>query len=301
MPAFAQTDIDNTGRATRSISVGILFCSAPLCRTTTKLTSAEITDVTLFAHTQARTKFFARNIMTLFEQIDRALALYANQFAGRSIVLDKFVFGTLDTSLLNGGVFLAAYWWLWFEADESGVHAQRRNVVVALLAVIGVAGAAWLLKVLLPFRHPPLSSPGFGLRLPFGVDPTSLNYLNSFPSGHAMLYFAFSVPLWMRSRWLGAAATIWILLAICLPLLHFGYHWPSDIVAGAVVGVALMLLLCRLLSATRLPDRVVRFSATHSPAFYAIAWLVALEIAVRFDAVQAFCLGAARIARAFLI
>jgi undecaprenyl-diphosphatase len=276
------------------------FCSARLCRTTTKLTSAEITDVTLFAHTQARTKFFARNIMTLFEQFDRALALYANQFAGHSFVLDKFVFDTLDTSLLNSGVVLAAYWWLWFEADESGVCAQRRNVVVALLAVIVVASAAWLLKVLLPFRHPPLSNPGFGLRLPFGVDPTSLNYLSSFPSGHAMLFFALSVPLWMRSRWLGAAATIWILLAICLPLLYLGYHWPSDIVAGAVVGVALMLLLCRLISATRLPDRVVRFSATHSPAFYAIAWLVALEIAVRFGDVEAFSSDAASLARALL-
>jgi undecaprenyl-diphosphatase len=238
--------------------------------------------------------------VTLIEQIDRALTLYANQFAGRSIALDKLVYDILDMSLLNSGVFLAAYWWLWFEADESGVYAQRRNVVVALLAVIVVASAAWLLKVLLPFRHPPLSNPGFGLRLPFGVDPTSLNYLSSFPSGHAMLFFALSVPLWMRSRWLGAAATIWILLAICLPLLYLGYHWPSDIVAGAVVGVALMLLLCRLISATRLPDRVVRFSATHSPAFYAIAWLIALEIAVRFGDVEAFSSDAASLARALL-
>ena len=116
--------------------------------------------------------------MTLIEQIDRALALYANQFAGRSIVLDKFVYDILDTSLLNGGVFLAAYWWLWFEADESGVPAQRRNVVVALLAVIGVAGALKLLKVLLPFRYHPLNDPDLGLRLPFGVDPTPLNYFS---------------------------------------------------------------------------------------------------------------------------
>jgi len=65
--------------------------------------------------------------MTLFEQIDCPLALYANQFAGRSIVLDKFVYDILDTLLLDGGVFLAAYWSLWFEADKSGVHAQRRN------------------------------------------------------------------------------------------------------------------------------------------------------------------------------
>jgi undecaprenyl-diphosphatase len=110
------------------------------------------------------------NAMTLFEQTDRALTLSANQFAGRSLVLDRFVNDILDTSLLNGGVFLASYWWLWFEADESGVHTQRRNVVVALLAVIVVAGASRLLKVLLPFR--PLNDPDLGLRLPFGVDPT---------------------------------------------------------------------------------------------------------------------------------
>ena len=240
------------------------------------------------------------NAMTLFEQTDRALTLCANQFAGRSIVLDKFVFDTLNTSLLNGGVFLAAYWWLWFEADESGMRTQRRKVVVALLAVIGVAGALKLLKVLLPFRYRPLNDPDLGLRLPFGVDPTSLNHFSSFPSGHAMLFFALCVPLWMRSRWLGAAAAVWTLLAICLPLLHLGDHWASDIFAGAAVGVALMLLLCRLIDATGLPDRVVRFSATRPSAFYAIAWLVALEIAVRFDAVQAFCLDAARLARALL-
>jgi undecaprenyl-diphosphatase len=238
--------------------------------------------------------------VTLIEQIDRALALYANQFAGRSIVLDKCMYDILDTSLLNGGVFLAAYWWLWFEADERGVPAQRRNVVVALLAVIGVAGALKLLKVLLPFRYCPLNNPDLGLRLPFGVDPTSLNHFSSFPSGHAMLFFALSVPLWMRSRWLGAAATAWTLLAICLPLLYLGYHWASDILAGAVVGVALVLLLSRLIGATGLPNRVVRSSAMHPSAFYAIAWLVALEIAVRFDAVQAFFSDAARLARALL-
>ena len=238
--------------------------------------------------------------MTLFEQTDRALVLAANQFAGRSITLDKFMYDILDTVLLNGGVFLAAYWWLWFEADESGVQARRRNVVVAVLAVVGVAGALKLLKILLPFRPNPLNSPDLGLRLPFGVDPAALGNVTSFPSGHAALFFALSVPLWMRSRWLGTAATVWTLSAICLPLLYLGDHWPSDIVAGAAIGVALMLLLCRTIGATGLPDRVLRFSQTHPPAFYALAWLVALEITVRFDGIQAYLKHAARLARALL-
>ena len=238
--------------------------------------------------------------MTLIEQTDRALALAANQFAGRSIVLDRLVHDFIATALPNGGVFVAALCWMWFGTDETGAHTHRRNVVTALLAVIVVAGALWLLKAFLPFRPRPLNDPDLGLRVPFGVDPTSLNELSAFPSGHTAFFFALSVPLWMRSRWLGAAATVWASLTICLPLLYRGDHWPSDIVAGAVIGVALMLVLCRIIGATGLPDRVVRFSATHPPVFYTIAWLFALQIAEMFGDVQAYFRDAARLARELL-
>ena len=238
--------------------------------------------------------------MTLIEQTDRALTLAANQFAGHSILLDRLAYDTLDTVLLNGGVLLAAYCWLWFETDENGVYPQRRNLVVGQIAILGVAGVLGLLKFLLPFRLNPLNSPDLGLRLAFGVDPLSLATSNSFPSGHAALFFALSVPLWMRSRWLGAASAAWILLVICLPLLFLGDHWPSDLVAGAVIGIALMLLLCRLVGATRLPDRVLHFSTTHRPVFYAIAWMVALETAMRFGDVETVVSGVARHAQALL-
>ena len=236
-------------------------------------------------------------LMTLIEQIDHALVLAVNQFAGRSIVLDKLVNGFLAKA---GGVFVAALCWIWFETDETGAHTHRRNVVTALLAFMVVAGALWLLKANLPFRAGPLNDPDLGLRVPFGVDPTSVNYLSAFPSGHAGFFFALSVPLWMRSRWLGAAAAVWVSLTICLPLLYRGDHWPSDIVAGAVVGVALMLLLCWLIGATVLPDQVVRFSETHASVFYTTALLFAWQIAQTFGDVQMYFRGAARLVRALL-
>lgn len=104
----------------------------------------------------------------------------------------------------------------------------------------------------------------------------------------------------MRSRWLGAAAIVWTSLSICLPLLYRGEHWPTDLVAGAVVGVALMVLLCRLIGATRLPDRTLRFSATHPTIFYTGAWLLALETAELFENVQAYFKDAANLARLLL-
>jgi len=238
--------------------------------------------------------------VTTLEQIDRALALAANQFAGRSSVLDSLVNDLLTTAPTDGGAFIAVLCWFWFETDEAGLHTQRRDVVTALLAVAVVALALWLLKAFLPFRPRPLNEPGLGLRVALGVDPTSLNRSTAFPSGHTAFYFALSVPLWMRSRWLGIAAAIWISLTICFPLLHRGDHWPSDIVAGAIVGVILMLLLCRLLGATGMPDRVLRFCATRPSAFYTIAWLFALAIAELFGDIQSYLRDAAYIARALL-
>lgn len=237
----------------------------------------------------------------LFDKADRALALAANQFAGRSVVVDKLVGNLGQTGLLNGGVLIAAICWLWFEADETAIQRQKHNIATALLAVMVVACVAWILKATLPFRPRPLNDPDLGLRLPFGVDPTSINALGAFPSGHAAFFFALCVPLWIRSRRLGAAAAVWITLVVCLPLLYLGNHWPSDIVAGALVGVALMLLFCRIIGATTLPDRVVRFSATHPQAFYTIAWLCAFEMALLFADIQAYLADAARIANALFL
>jgi membrane-associated phospholipid phosphatase len=238
--------------------------------------------------------------VTLIEQADRAIALAANQFAGLDILLDRSVHDVLVTALPSGGVFVAALCWIWFEADGTGSHAHRRDVVTALLAVMVVAVAVFLLKALLPYRVRPLNTPDLGLRVAFGVDPASVSALGAFPSGHAAIFFALCVPLWMRSRWLGAAAAAWASLTVCLPLLYRGEHWLTDIVAGAVIGVSLMLLLCRCIATTAVPDRVLRFSASHPPVFYVLAWLLALEISGMFGDVQAYMRDAALLARALL-
>jgi undecaprenyl-diphosphatase len=236
--------------------------------------------------------------MTAFERVDSVLTLSANRFAGRDILLDTLIYDIADSPLLKGGVFLAAYWWLWFEVDRNGVHAQRRNVVVALLAGTVAAIASRLLQFSFPFHLRPLHTPGLGLHMPLGVNAATLNNFSSFPSDHAVLFFALSVPLWKRSRWLGVAAILWTVLVICLPRVYLGYHWTSDVIAGALIGVALMLVVCWLIGATGVPDQVLRFSKTHAPVFYAIAWLLVFELAVLFADLRHFLLDAAHLAKA---
>ena len=224
---------------------------------------------------------------------DRYLLLWINSPAGQNGVVDKFMYDLADSDLVKGGIFLAFYWGLWFDRDGS----QRRDVVVALAAAIITAILSRGLQVGLPFHLRPLHTPGIGVHVPVGVDPAILNTFSSFPSDHAMLFFALSVPIWWRSRWLGAAAMLWTVLLIALPRVYLGYHFPSDVIAGAVLGVIVMVVLCRLISRMRLPDRVVALSKTHPAAFYAVAFLVTFELALLFADVRHFLLDAVRIAK----
>ena len=216
--------------------------------------------------------------MTSVSEIDGVLLLWVNRSAGQSVVLDGLVFDIADAYLLKGGVFLAAYWWLWFERKGE----RRREIVVAMVAAIVTAVLSRLLQVGLPFHQRPLHSPGIGLHIPSTVDLETLNTFSSFPSDHAMLFFALAVPLWNRSRWLGAAAMIWAALVICLPRVYLGYHYPSDALAGAVLGVLCMVVLSALVARTSFPDRALQFANFHPTVFYPLAFILSFELATLF-------------------
>jgi len=72
---------------------------------------------------------------------------------------------------------------------------------------------------------------------PLGGAPSSL----SFPSAHATSSFAVATAM-TRVEPLGALAFL-LALALSLGRPYLGMHYPSDVLAGAVLGVALGLLV----------------------------------------------------------
>jgi undecaprenyl-diphosphatase len=225
--------------------------------------------------------------------IDELLLLWVNQSAGRTRVIDELVFDIADANLLKGGIFLTLYWWLWFERNGE----RRREVVVAMVAAIGTAVLSRLLQVGLPFHQRPVHSPGLGIHIPLSVDPETLNTFSSFPSDHSMLFFALSVPLWNRSRWLGAAAMLWTAVVIDVPRVYLGYHYPSDVLAGAVLGVLSMVVLSALVARTSFPGRAVHLANIHPAAFYPLAFFLSFALATRFADVRRLLVDAAHLGK----
>lgn len=85
---------------------------------------------------------------------------------------------------------------------------------------------------------------------PFVLDQVNLLISHetsaSFPSGHAAFYFGLSTIVYFYNKKLGILFLVSSLL-ISVSRVFVGVHWPSDIMAGAIIGVFSGWLIMRLL------------------------------------------------------
>ncbi|MBT2394990.1 phosphatase PAP2 family protein [Streptomyces sp. ISL-100] len=65
---------------------------------------------------------------------------------------------------------------------------------------------------------------------------------SSFPSGHTAAAVGFTTAVAFTSPWVGAAAAVPTVL-VALERVQAGAHYPSDVVAGAAIGVGSALLV----------------------------------------------------------
>lgn len=219
--------------------------------------------------------------------LDHAFLLFVNSLAHRYWTLDTLIRLIVGNELFKGGVVVAAIWWSWFrdgphESRDTRYGNARDLLLYTLLICVPALLTARTLGHIL-FRPRPVSNPALHLRIAFGFDVRTLETWSTFPSDHAALFFGLSTGLFLVSRKIGWLMYAYSFFVICLPRILLGIHYPSDVLAGALLGIAAVntVRFAPLRSLVLKPAQ--RLLAWSPSAFYAALFLLTWQTADLYD------------------
>lgn len=213
---------------------------------------------------------------------DNTIMNFVMPFWQRSWSFDRLISFLSWNHLLKGGVLVTILWWLWFKEDDS--HANRREhlVVTVFASIVGVA-LARLLALELPFRLRPIHDIALTHAAPYGAASANLDGWSSFPSDHAVLFFALSTGFLFVSRRAGLMALAYTTLFIAAPRVYLGIHYPTDVIAGALLGIAIAVPSNHYLRNNRYLKAIVGWSYTKPHFFYPLFFLCTYQIVDLFQ------------------
>jgi membrane-associated phospholipid phosphatase len=133
-----------------------------------------------------------------------------------------------------------------------GMIVWTSIVAIVMLSRRQLRAAAWVVVVMVTTSMTTTLLKGLLARgRPDWQDQTDLLATKSFPSGHASATAALAgiliVMVWTHlrhsaTRWTVIALLVVTWLVVCLDRVLLGRHYPTDVVAGSALGVAVMLI-----------------------------------------------------------
>ncbi len=171
--------------------------------------------------------------MDAFLQLDADIVTWINQGIGRVYILDRITYLVVSDYFVP---LMMCFWGLgvWFHGKNLAERISNQKAVLAAAISLGFANLAVLLINQAVFRERPITQ----------YDLANLLYAptdSSFPANPAAVAFAFATAIWWRNR--RASMVPSVLAALwSVTRVYNGLFFPSDVIVGALIGMAVACL-----------------------------------------------------------
>lgn len=220
--------------------------------------------------------------------MDLAVMHWLSQFTAMSAPFNQIVHYISGSNLFKGLPIIGILWYFWFR-DADPKSDSRRIIVATLIGCVIAVLIARTANNLGPYQPRPFANTALAYHEHIGlsVPETQALYIwSSFPSDHAALFFSLATGIFLISRAAGSLLYLYVLVFIALPRVYLGLHYPTDIAAGAILGIACVVLSTRG-SVSKLYDaRSAALLERYPAAYQAVLFIVSTEIGMMFGDVR---------------
>jgi len=212
---------------------------------------------------------------------DQLIVEFVLKHLSRSYYVFYIVEFFSDDNLVKGGVFAILVWYLWFKRSPNQ-EKNRVQLIATLISVFFVMVVTLSLAGLAPFRKRPFLDSHFYFSSYVPLNE-ALTMLSSFPSDHAALFISLSTGILFVSRKIGLLSLLYTFIFILVPRVYLGYHYPSDIVIGALLGATITAFFnYSAVIKNNISKWILPFSKDRPALFYSLFFFVTYQIADLF-------------------
>lgn len=160
----------------------------------------------------------------------------------------------ISNALASTWIFAAVFYLYWrIEDQRTPVRRKQLAEIFVCFCLAMIATLAWRPWIAWPA---PSLVPRFRIFYPeyFWAEGNP----NCFPSHSTLIYLIVAAGFWRLNRWISMALMLWVLIAISLPRIYAGGHYPIDVIAAILLAAIAIWATRRICARPRVSELLAR-------------------------------------------